>query len=261
MSTTQKIQIKRPTAIIFGIVAFLIVVATSGGFTPTPTEQAKAGEIDQKAVIESQQSSLAEEKKKLETELKIKDIESQKLDLEKSKIDLENSLKEEVKVSTDQVVKPPVEAQKLIDDKTETPPTDQAVDRVMGFLSKRKHNYTREYVQIIYDTCGKNQHSLYSIVAISGHETAFGTAGSPVQGYPNNFWGWGYNGATRTYMSGDYQFMANSICLGFREGARYYTMISTNGDVNFALAKLYSGNDRATIWSQNVGQFYKEIIK
>jgi hypothetical protein len=88
----SKIQINKKTSIVIAILGILFILGTNGAFTPTPPEKANAGEIDQKAVIESQQSSLAEEKKKLETQVKIKEIENQKLELEKQKIDLENTI-------------------------------------------------------------------------------------------------------------------------------------------------------------------------
>lgn len=147
-----------------------------------------------------------------------------------------------------------------LDDKTELEPVAEPVRRVMTFLATKKHAYTQEYVQILYTACDSNAHSLYSLIAVSGHETVYGTLGSPIQGYVNNFWGWGYNSKTKSYMSGNYEFMARNVCIGFGNGGMYSNLISSKGVVNSYLAKLYSGNDRANIWAENVSQNYLQII-
>ena len=121
----------------------------------------------------------------------------------------------------------------------------------------RKHAYDLEYITKIYNACGQDGHSTRLVIAVSGSETSFGTVGSPVQGYPNNYWGWGYNGST--YMNGSRQQMANAICIGFRPGGRYYTVIS-NGIVSRDLAVLYTGNDNADRWSRNTLTFYNSLI-
>lgn len=129
---------------------------------------------------------------------------------------------------------------------------------VKTFLSKRKNAYTDEYLLKIYNACGSDIHSLKTIVAVSGHETGFGTVGSPKQGFHNNFWGWGYNSATKSYMAGDQDTMAKAICIGFSKDGRYYNLIN-NGVISRQLAVLYSGNDRADIWAQNVLTFYSQM--
>lgn len=129
----SKIQINKKTAIIVASIGLLIIAGINGAFTPTP-EKARAGEIDPKAVIESQQSSLAEEKKKLETQLKIKDIDNQKLELEKQKLDLENTISKVEVVDAVKIAetKP---AEKIIPapNKTEAEPVKTPTD---DFLAK-----------------------------------------------------------------------------------------------------------------------------
>lgn len=122
----------------------------------------------------------------------------------------------------------------------------------------RKHRFDLDYLTIIYNSCNKDGHSLKLIVAIAGAETSFGTVGSPMQGYPNNYWGWGYNSKTKTYTNGSREQMANALCSGFRPGARYYTVIN-NGIVRRDLAVLYTGNDRADTWARTVLSFYNNL--
>ncbi len=99
MSTTntKKITIQKPVAIFISIVAVLGILISNGAFSPAKKE-AQAGQVDPKAVLETQKSSIQAQKTELETKLKITDIDQQKLDLETKKLELEKSL-EPVKIS------------------------------------------------------------------------------------------------------------------------------------------------------------------
>lgn len=136
------------------------------------------------------------------------------------------------------------------------------VDKILTRLEKngREHRYTKEYLNTIYNACGQDDHCLTSIVAISGHESSFGTAGRANDGIgkDNNYWGW-FAGGDRNYDPNQKE-MAKAIAGGFAEGGAYHNMIDPeNGYVNKRLAIIYSGNDRVEIWRQNVGDFYRML--
>jgi hypothetical protein len=109
--------------------------------------------------------------------------------IESSQTTTPTSLQEEAK---EEKVSSPVVA------KVEAPKV-AGMDKIKAFLAKRKNAYTDQYLNTLYQACGNDMHSLRLIVAISGHETSFGTKGSPIQGYKWNFWGWGYNSKKKTY--------------------------------------------------------------
>jgi len=118
----------------------------------------------------------------------------------------------------------------------------------------RKGNKIDElYIQTFYNHC-KNWHSVISILAISGHETQFGKTAPNYMDY--NFYGFFKNGNKRYNPSLDQ--LASDLCLRFNSSNFYHSkIINQDGIVNVRYAKVWSGNDRATNWSNNVMYFYK----
>jgi len=117
-----------------------------------------------------------------------------------------------------------------------------------------KNKIDTHYIQTFFDYC-QDWEVVTEILAISGHETAFGATAPSYMQY--NFFGFFLGGNKRYDPS--LEELAKQMCKRFTSNNHYHGKIITEGKVDLRLAKIWSGNDRSQSWARAVEWFYAKL--